>query len=359
MTPPMYKLYVSSVSPYSSKASALLGYAEIPARVAEENLVNRYSVLKRLTGDTMVPVLRRENWAINDSSHIARWAQGRADRELLPEAPAVRSVCWLIEEFADEWISRWVTHSRWHNPEDARAVAAEIGDEVTCGWPLVGRPVGHLTSSMIRRGLEHGGVRESNRTALEQSRDRVMQGLENILDAVDGYLFGEAPTVADFAMYGQLGQYRRDPTGGRRMQMYPAIDEWLDDLDRMRLPHPVVAHRRGGSPELSDLQVVFGELFGTYWRVLVAVHRARAEGDPPDAIGVEMVDGTTFEIGPSRYVASRLDFVVEHLDRLRRKGPELLGSDVLQIDEAIDRAVGDLREYAAGRRLIEKYGGLG
>jgi len=351
----MYALYISEYSPYSMKASALLGCAGLPCRIEHENLVNRYAVLERLTGETMVPVLRRGDWAINDSTHIARWALGRTERALLPDGEALEAVCWLLEEFADEWVSRWVVHSRWHHPEDERQVARGIGREVTCGVPLVDRPVGALVGNMIQQGLERGGVRGENRPALEQSRDRVLQGLENLFDETDGYLFGAEPTVADFAYYGQLEQYRRDPTGGERMEMYPAITEWLDDVDRMRLPHPVVAQRRGRALELSELKVLFGELFGTYWRVLVAIHRARSRAAPPDEIEVELIDGTRFACRPSGYIASRLEFVLEQLDRLCAADASAVGPEALAIREALAGAVDQLTAYEAGKQLLDGY----
>ena len=351
----MYTLYISSHSPYSIKAAALLGYAGIPCRIEHENVVNRYAVLQRLTGKTMVPVLRRGDWAINDSTHIGRWARERTRRRILPEDEGRRAICWLLEEFADEWVSRWVVHSRWCHEQDRRTVSRAIGREVTCDLPMVDRPIGALVSRMIQKGLARGGMREENRPALEQSRDRLLQGLENVFDRADGYLFGAEPSVADFAFYGQLEQYRRDPTGGDRMEMYPAISDWLDDLAQMELPHPVVARRRGTFPDLSDLKVVFGEMFGTYWRLLVASHRAHAGGTPPETIEVELVDGTTFSCEPSRYIASRLEFVLEHLDRLCGADQGTVGPEALTLREAISRAVDQLTGYEKGKRLLGGY----
>lgn len=355
-----YELYISSLSPYSIKAAATLGYAGIPCRVKHENLVNRYAVLQRLTGQTMVPVLRRDDWAINDSTRIARWAEGQSERALVPEREGMEAVCWLLEEFADEWITRWMVFSRWCNDADARAAAREIGGEMTCGLPVVDRPLGRLASRMIKAQLGRGGARESNRVALEQSRDRILQALEGYFDATDGYLFGGEPTAADFALYGQLEQYRRDPTGEDRMQVYPAISEWLDAVDRMRVPHPVVAIRHGAEMELDKLRPLFGEMFGTYWRVIVAMHRARSEGLSRDdgPVRVELLDGTQFEAAPSRYVAGRVKFVLRQLDRLVAAEPELLGPNGLGIDDAVNRAVERLSGEPSGRELLEDYPSL-
>ena len=353
-----YTLYINSMSPYSIKTSALLGYAGVPSRVEYQNLVTRFTVLKRLTGKTMVPVLRRGEWAINDSTEIAHWAIRESDRRLLPDEKRLEPVCWLLEEFADEWISRWMVHSRWYNAEDADEVARRVGGEITGEVPAVGGPVGKLSAAAIKKGLSRGGVREANRRALEQSRDRTLQALENLFERREGFLFGGEPTVADFSLYGQLEQYRRDPTGGSRMQMYPAIGEWLDDIDRMRLPHPVVAGR-GGGVEPSDLSVLLGEFFGAYWPVVLAAHRAEhsggVEATESGDIAVELLDGTRFEFCPGRYLAGRLEFVVAQLDAICGATPSLIAEEALGIRSAVEKVVDQLAGYGAGRRLLRAH----
>ena len=51
-----YKLYVSKFSPYSMKAAVGLGWAGIDTEVVNHTVIDRYKVLKRLTGETMVPM---------------------------------------------------------------------------------------------------------------------------------------------------------------------------------------------------------------------------------------------------------------------------------------------------------------
>lgn len=350
-----YELYVNTMSPYSIKASALLGYAGIPCKIVRQNLVTRFTVLKRLTGKTMVPVLRRGEWAINDSTEIARWAVGETDQSLLPAEQWLHPICWLLEEFADEWVSRWMVQSRWCNPEDADYVGEWIGEELTGDVPCIGQSIGAAARRLITKGLARGGARDSNRPALEQSRDRTLQALENLFDESDGFLFGPFPTVADFSLYGQIEQYRRDPTGGRRMEMYPAISEWLDVVDRMRLPHPVVALRHDVDFREGRLDRFFAEFFGTYWRVVVAIHRARASGADSDDVEVELVDGTTFRCYPSRYMAGRIEFVLGQLEALYRSDGELLETRKLQIREAVEGGIERLAGYEAGARMLQEF----
>jgi hypothetical protein len=125
----------------------------------------------------------------------------------------------------------------------------------------------------------------------------------------------------------------------------------------MCVPHPVVAIRHGAEMELEQLRPLFGEMFGTYWRVIVAMRRAIEEGlereDGP--VRVELLDGTQFEAAPSRYMAGRVTFVLEQLECLAADRPELLGPEVLGIGEAVDRAIERLAAEPSGRKLLGEY----
>ena len=347
----MYTLYVNSMSPYSSKASALLGYAGLPCELEHQNVVTRYTVLKRLTGDTMVPVLRRGEWAINDSSRIARFAISQSSRPLLPEREALEPVCWLLEEFADEWLTRWVAHSRWHHRDDVAATREAIGEEMAAGVPGVERALGRFSARGIKTSLEAGGIRSDNREALEQSRVRTLETLESLLEEGQGDWFESYPTVAAFALYGQLEQYRRDPTGAKRMRSYPAIGEWLDRLGQMTLPHPVVVDRTSRSLELQQLNPLFAELFGTYWRVLLENARARERGD--DEASVSLLDGTRFEWSVSRYLVQRLQVVLDQLETICRYDDVLLGEGRLRLEGLLSEQGERLSDEPFGPRLLE------
>lgn len=178
-----------------------------------------------------------------------------------------------------------------------------------------------------------GGARDDNRRALEQSRGRTVRALETYLDGRSGYLFGDEPTAADFGLFGPLEQYRRDPTGRRRLEDTPHLRSYLDRLDRMRLPHPVVARRGGDVEDLSGLQPVVAEAFGTYLEVLVAQAQAHSSQASASSIRAELVDGTAFEMSASRYLARRVDFVVEQLETVADNGGRL-ASRGLEIGKA-------------------------
>ena len=354
----MYKLYINSESPFSMKASAMIGYAGLRCEPKIQNLITRFATLERLTGQTMVPTLRRGEWAINDSTQIARHVMQESQAPLLPRDEALEPLCWLLEDFADEWVSLWVLGSRYHHAEDARHVGSKIGRELVGGLPLVGPVIGRLATPGIKRVIERRGAHPDNETALERSRERLLQALEQTLEDEPEFLFERYPTVADFALYGQLVQYLRDPTGRQQMRLYPNVREYVERIDRMTLPHPRVAIGEDTSGEVSRLSPLLAEFLGTYWRVLVANHRALNQPKRPEKAAAELLDGSRFERRPSSYLVERLEFVLSQLDRAYAAREEMFGGKGLEIEHALVQQLSTLTEYAAGRQLLRRFGNI-
>ncbi len=351
----MYQLYLNSMSPFSMKASAMIGYAGLPCRVKTQNLVNRFATLQRLTGQTMVPTLRRGEWAIADSSHIAHYIVEHTDRPLLPADSTLAPICWLLEDFADEWVSLWVLGSRWTSAADAQQNKRAIGRELAAGLPGASALLGRVAGVVIAGNIGKGGARAANLPAMERSRDRLLQALESLLERQPDHLFECYPTVADFALFGQLSQYAHDPTGRAKMRIYPNVLDYLARMERMTLPHPSVTTRRGAPRPVGALSALFAEFLGTYWRVLVANHRAYHRDKRPERVDVELLDGEVFTIRPSGYLVGRLEFVLAQMDAAYATRDELFGGQGLEIEHALIQQVASLTDDAAGRDLLRAY----
>ena len=353
-----YELLISRASPYSSKVMALMGYAGISHRVRVQNALTRYTVIQRLTGKTMVPVLRRGAWAINDSTRIARYVMARSERATLPSRSA-EALAWIIEDFADEWMARWMVHSRWRHREDAEHVAELIGRELTGVVPIGEKVVGHQASRLIRKQLEAGGMRPENDEALRSSALRCLEVLESLFDQGPSYLFGEYPTVADFAMYGPLAQYLADPTGRRRLENYPAVRRYVERLDGMADRPPTIRAERGVRTDVSALQPLFAEFLGTYWSVLVANYRTRAERGRRREATAELVDGSKLNFRVSSYMERRLEALLQLVDETYAESDRLFGESGLRMERALVERIAALSESEVGRRLLRRYRHVG
>ncbi|MFU8804267.1 MAG: glutathione S-transferase family protein [Bradymonadaceae bacterium] len=355
----MYTLYVSMASPYSMKVAALIGYAGLPCELAKQNLVSRFGVIKRLTGKTMVPVLRDGDWAISDSTHIARYVMAKSERPTLPRSARLGPLCWLLEEFADEWISRWMIYSRWSHLQDTEEVESIVGRELAGNMPILSSILGKQAGSMVRKKLKSAGIRPENDAALQNSRDRCLQVLDALAGTPPLYLFEGYPTVADFAIYGALGQFARDRTGRKTLRTLPDLRRYIERIDAMTIPLPLIETMDQPSRDISRLQPLFAEFIGTYWPVLVANYRALAQAKPPSVVRAVLIDGATFSFAPSRYVAGRFKEILAVLDETYRRQDHLFGDDGLRLESALMSNVARLTHYVEGRELLREYQHLG
>lgn len=354
----VYELFISRASPYSSKVLALLGYAEVPHQVRVQNALTRYAVVKRLTGRTMVPVLRRGRWAINDSTEIARYIMRRSPRPTLPAGQA-RSLAWLLEDFADEWMVRWMVHSRWQHREDARRLTDLVGQELTGYLPVGERLVGRAAAKALRRQMFLWGVRAENDAAMEGSALRCLEALELILSRPPKYLFASYPTVADFAIFGALVQYSADPTGHQRLALYPVVRNYIRRLEAMTETPPKVASRGGVVRDLAELQPLFAEFLGTYWTLLVANYQCRASQSGRREVVATLLDGTRFETRTSSYLQGRLEALLSLIDETYARQDRLFGEQGLRMERALIQRIGELCESPAGRGLLQNYEHVG
>lgn len=354
-----YELYISRASPYSIKIQALLGYSGIPHQVKIQNMVTRYKVLKRLTGRTMVPVLRRGQWAINESTEIAAYVMERSQRRTLPRGQGRALLAWLIEEFADEWMVRWMIQSRWDHLEDAEAVGALIGRELVGGrLPGAGR-VGNLIAKQVQAQLRPYGLRRENRAALEASATRTLTALESILSGGPLYLMEPYPTVADFALFGPLGQYNRDPTGRRHLESYPAVRRFIERMEGLTArPPEILEGPAGDSRELAELSPLVAELLGTHGALLIANLAARDRSGGRD-VEASLLDGTTFVTRSSSYLVGRLQWILTLVNDAYERRDHLFGEEGLRLESGLMKSVAKLTAFPAGRELLTEYQNLG
>ncbi len=353
-----YELFISRASPYSSKIVAMMGYAGMAHRIRIQNGLTRYAILKRLTGKTMVPVLRRGRWAINDSTRIARYILERSQRPLKPPKDTELLV-WMIEDFADEWMVRWMVHSRWRHRDDADRVTDIIGRELTGALPVGAKIVGRSVGRVLRRQMKAWGTRAENDRALESSALRTLEALQAVLSQGPDYLFASHPTVADFAIYGALAQYNADPTGRQRLHVYPAVREYLQRLDGMADRPPTVRIEEGHTRDLAQLQPLFGEMLGTYWAAMIANYRARLEGDGRGEMVAELIDGSYFRARVSGYLQGRLEAMLELVDKTYADRDPLFGDSGLRMERAFVDRVAELCESEAGRQLLQQFTHVG
>ncbi len=229
-----YQLIGSLGSPYSRKMRALMRYRRLPFNwiLRTPRLQEKIAHVK----PALVPILQLpEDGSMHiDSTPLAYLLEDRhpGDRSILPDNPALAFLSHLIEDMADEWVTKAMFHYRWAYPDDADYASHWIADD---GFPdsksedreAVAKSFG--TRQISRMPLV--GCTEQNAPAIEASYLHILDLLESHVGQFD-FLFGTRPSLGDFGLFGQLITLATDPTPMAIMRARAQRTEsWLRQLD--------------------------------------------------------------------------------------------------------------------------------
>ena len=205
-----YVLYGHIGSPYSMKMRSILRYRRIPHTFVEDGIA-----LTRVQQEVKVPVIPvladPEGRLQNDSTVLIFELEKRhSDRSILPERESDAFLAQLIEDLADEWLTKSMYFYRWFHPEYRKATSEAIafdmffggGREKLEGWAETFR-------SRQADRLDLVGCTEENRPLIERIAEDFLDILEShVVDTP--FLFGSRPSLADFGLFGQLSQFVMD-----------------------------------------------------------------------------------------------------------------------------------------------------
>lgn len=167
---------------------------------------------------------------MNDSTMlIKRLEREYQGRSIIPPSPGLSFVCALLEDFADEFLTKCMYHYRWvHDPDFAaygiafqQSVGPTIPDDLAAkiASGIRGRQVGRL--SVVGSTATTGPI-------IEEFYKEFLMALEAHLAAGHFFLLGSRPSAADFAVLGQLHpMIALDPeTSKRTREMAPRVCAW-------------------------------------------------------------------------------------------------------------------------------------
>ena len=309
-------------SPYTKKMLAVMRYRQIPysliwgdpGPVLDEMGLARPKPL--LLPVLVMPQLDGGDVARCDSTPIIRDLEAiYAGRSVLPDDPAIAFLDYLIEDFGDEWCTKYMFHYRWHPAESADNASARL-------------PLGHnicLDSEEHRRAKEDVARRQIDRLYVVGSNemtapviDRSYQRFLAIMEAhlaTQPFIFGNRPGVGDFAIYGQLSQLVGfDPTPRAiAHDVSPRAVEWVDLMeDQSGLESDDQAWN-----DVGDLPDTLRELLKEIGRVYVpAMLRNAAAIAAGESEWETEIDGTTWSQKTFPYQAKCLRWLNQQYDAL-------------------------------------------
>jgi glutathione S-transferase len=227
-----YKLIGSTASPYAIKLRALLRYRRIPF-----DWVIMTTALRKQTEHlrpNLIPVLQYPDGTFGgETTTLAYDLEARhQERSVIPEDKAIAFVSDLLEDVADEWAVKPLFLYRWWDPEDQAYVSRWAAEEWSTSEAETGslEEIEQFRQRQISRMAILGATAE-NRPLLEESYRRILAAFEPHV-GMTRYLFGNRPSLADFAWFGQLSEMATDPTPMRIMrERAPFTDHWVRRLD--------------------------------------------------------------------------------------------------------------------------------
>lgn len=131
---------------------------------------------------------------------------------VLPSDPVQRFLAYVVEDAADEWFYRVAVGSRWSFAENHAVGGWELARDFTVQTPIDCDQAYAATGAHVRSSLRPLGVTPEN---VQAWMDDVLRPWMRVLGAhLDArpFLFGDRPSLADFALFGgNAAHFVNDP----------------------------------------------------------------------------------------------------------------------------------------------------
>ncbi|THD59903.1 glutathione S-transferase family protein [Phenylobacterium sp.] len=305
-------------SPYTRKMLALLRYRRLPYRLilASHDTPGLPAAKVNLLPTFYFPGPDGELQAVTDSSPILRRLDAEhAARRVRPADPAVAFLDSLLEDYADEWLTKAMFHYRWAYEADIKR-ASDVLPAWTRGRTsdaLLAEAGKTIAGRQIPR-LRYVGSNEVTGPVIEASYARFLDAFEAHLRD-HPFLLGARPGGGDFGVFGQLTQLAMfDPTPmAITAQRAPRVFAWVGAVEDLSGLEPSDADWFAMDALPATLTAILKEVGRVYAPLLLANARAVKAG----ATQVETeIDGQPWVQQPFPYQAKCLAWLREEYSAL-------------------------------------------
>ena len=315
-----YRVYGMTQSYFTRKLTGYLDYKGIPWLLRRTGGMHPQAAAAGWPGGIPAAQTPDGQFMWDTTAMIEHLERRYPEPAVLPSDPVQRFLCYLIEDVSDEWLYRPAVGTRWHFEENTSHGGWDLARELTVQVPVSCDQARELVGAHVRSSCPPLGVsQESIQAWVGEVLRPWLRALGAHL-AQRRFLFGDRPSLADFAVFGgNVAHFVNDPVCRRWTEADgPAV---IAHTHRLLEPEDQVFgdwSEPGSVPAtLIDLLADIGRLY------LPWVSRATVEGS------AELV----FERGPrvpiratdflidargillARYAALRCEALDEILDR--------------------------------------------
>ena len=232
------EIYGAPGSPYTRKMLAVLRFRRVPHLTQWGGRPAAATKIRPAPKVSIIPVMYFatdsdvKEVAVDSTPIIRRLEKDYPQRSVIPTDPALGFLNFLIEDFADEWLTKSMFHYRWAYDADAKHASPLLvfWHDATLDAPAAETAAAQFADRQIGR-LGVVGSNAVTGPLIEESFARLV----DILDALimrEGYVLGARPSSADFALFGQLTQLCQvEPTSYQVAQRRPRVRAWVDRLE--------------------------------------------------------------------------------------------------------------------------------
>lgn len=195
-------------SPYTRKMRAVLRYRRIPYQFIQQNspeAAKLPAAKVALLPTFYLPNDAGEIVAVTDSTPlIRRFETAFEGRSIIPPDPALGFIDELLEDYADEWLTKCMFHYRWYHEADATKARRVLPHWVKID--TTNEKIAGFQKAIGDRQIERLRVVGSNDVTAEVIEDSYLRFLHAFDAHLQGsrFLFGQRPASSDFGMCGQL-----------------------------------------------------------------------------------------------------------------------------------------------------------
>ena len=254
-----------------------------------------------------------------DSTFILRRLEKLySDRSAVPKSSVLNFLNYLIEDFADEWLTKATFHYRWTYDEDIKKAGSTLSR-----WRSL--TDNEETIKPIRKDISERQISRLYVVGSNTTTSDIIEGsYKNILKLMDKhmnnypYIFGERPSSSDFALYGQLTQLAAfDPTPMKIADNIASrIVAWvgvMEDLSGLEVNNSDWVNSNNLTESFRN---IFYEIGNTYVPVLKA--NSEAVYQNKEEVKVE-INGKLWTQKPFYYQSKCLNWIKEEYEALENK----------------------------------------